>query len=109
MQKFVGLLGNTRRFTVAIITVLTVSCVQETMTAPFDLTMVRSRTATTLSVEQRFFPEHDCAVLEGCVRAPGLRTLLRFDVSVANVGRDFRDKPMKDIVIQQVIISRGSY
>src|SRR5687768_6871528 len=29
--------------------------------------------------------------------------------AVANVGRDFRDKPMKEIVIQQVIISRGSY
>jgi peptidyl-prolyl cis-trans isomerase A (cyclophilin A) len=29
--------------------------------------------------------------------------------AIANVGRDFRDKPMKDIVIQQVIISHGSY
>lgn len=29
--------------------------------------------------------------------------------AIANVGRDFRDKPMKDIVIQQVTISRGSY
>jgi hypothetical protein len=87
MQKFVGLLGNTRRFTIAIVTALTISGVQESVAAPFDLTMVRSRTATTLSVEQRFFPEDDCAVLEGCVRAPGLRTLLRFDVSVANVGR----------------------
>jgi peptidyl-prolyl cis-trans isomerase A (cyclophilin A) len=29
--------------------------------------------------------------------------------AIAKVGRDFRDKPMKDIVIQQVIISHGSY
>jgi peptidyl-prolyl cis-trans isomerase A (cyclophilin A) len=29
--------------------------------------------------------------------------------AIANVGRDFRDKPMKEVVIQQVIISRGSY
>jgi peptidyl-prolyl cis-trans isomerase A (cyclophilin A) len=29
--------------------------------------------------------------------------------AIAQVGRDFRDKPMKDIVIQEVIISHGSY
>ena len=29
--------------------------------------------------------------------------------AIAEVGRDSRDKPMKDIVIQQVIISRDSY
>jgi peptidyl-prolyl cis-trans isomerase A (cyclophilin A) len=29
--------------------------------------------------------------------------------AIARAGRDFRDKPMKDIVIEQVIISRGSY
>jgi hypothetical protein len=87
MQKFFGLLGNTRRFTIAIITVLTISHVQEARSALCDLKLVKNRTATTVSVEQRFFPDDDCAVLEGCVRAPGLRTLLRFDVSVANVGR----------------------
>jgi peptidyl-prolyl cis-trans isomerase A (cyclophilin A) len=29
--------------------------------------------------------------------------------AIAQVGRDFRDKPIKDIVIQEVIISHGSY
>ena len=86
MQKFVGLLGNTRRFAITALTVLTISCVQEALSAPCDLKLARWRTATTVSVEQRFFADDDCAVVEGCVRAPGLRTLLRFDVSVANVG-----------------------
>ena len=87
MQKFFGLLGNTRRFAIAALTVLTISCVQEALAAPCDLILVKKRTATTWSVEQRFFADDDCAVTEGCVKAPGLRTLLRFDVSVANVGR----------------------
>ena len=87
MQNFFGLLGNARRFTVAVITILTISSVHDAAAAPCDLKLMRWRTATTLSVEQRFFPDDDCAVLEGCVRAAGLRTLLRFDVSVANVGR----------------------
>jgi hypothetical protein len=86
MQKLVGLLGNTRRLTIAIVTVLTISYAHDAAAASVDLKLVRWRTATTLSVEQRFFADDDCAVLEGCVRAPGLRTLLRFDVSVANVG-----------------------
>lgn len=29
--------------------------------------------------------------------------------AIANVGRDSRDRPKKDVVIQQVIITRGSY
>jgi peptidyl-prolyl cis-trans isomerase A (cyclophilin A) len=29
--------------------------------------------------------------------------------AVANVPRDFRDRPMKDVVLQEVIISRGSF
>jgi peptidyl-prolyl cis-trans isomerase A (cyclophilin A) len=29
--------------------------------------------------------------------------------AIAQVGRDFRDKPMKDIMIQEVIITHGSY
>ena len=87
MQKSFGLLGNTRHFMAAILAVLTISYVHDAVGAPFDLTLVRRRTATTLSVEKRFFAEDNCAVVEGCVRAPGLRTLLRFDVAVANVGR----------------------
>jgi peptidylprolyl isomerase len=29
--------------------------------------------------------------------------------AIANVPRDFRDRPIKDVVLQEVIISRGSY
>jgi peptidyl-prolyl cis-trans isomerase A (cyclophilin A) len=29
--------------------------------------------------------------------------------AIANVPRDFRDRPLKDVVIQEVVISRGSY
>jgi peptidyl-prolyl cis-trans isomerase A (cyclophilin A) len=29
--------------------------------------------------------------------------------AIANVARDFRDRPLKDVVIQEVLISRGSY
>lgn len=37
-------------------------------------------------IEQVQFEEGDCAILEGCVGGPGLRTLLRFDTPTANVG-----------------------
>jgi peptidyl-prolyl cis-trans isomerase A (cyclophilin A) len=29
--------------------------------------------------------------------------------AIANVPRDFRDRPVKDVVIQELVISRGSY
>jgi hypothetical protein len=29
--------------------------------------------------------------------------------AIANVPRDFRDRPVKDVVIQEVVVSRGSY
>jgi peptidyl-prolyl cis-trans isomerase A (cyclophilin A) len=29
--------------------------------------------------------------------------------AIANVSRDFRDRPIKDVVVQEVIISRGSF
>lgn len=29
--------------------------------------------------------------------------------AIANVGRDFRDRPMKDVVLKKVVINRGSY
>ena len=29
--------------------------------------------------------------------------------AIANVPRDFRDRPLKDVVIKEVVISRGSY
>jgi peptidyl-prolyl cis-trans isomerase A (cyclophilin A) len=29
--------------------------------------------------------------------------------AIANVARDFRDRPMKDVVLQEVVITRGSF
>jgi len=52
-----------------------------------DLRFNRSRTVNTISIEQRTFPADHCAVVERCVRASGKRSLLRFDVAVANVGK----------------------
>jgi hypothetical protein len=66
---------------------LLVHCAPMARAQTFDLTLNRPRTATTLSVEKRYFPLDDCAVREGCVRSAGWRTLLRFDVAVVNVGR----------------------
>jgi hypothetical protein len=83
MQRFTCLQGHALR----VVIVAFFFCFWSAGAAPFDLTLVRSRTAKTLSVEKRYFPEDDCAVVEGCIGAPGWRTLLRFDVAVANVGR----------------------
>jgi peptidyl-prolyl cis-trans isomerase A (cyclophilin A) len=30
-------------------------------------------------------------------------------VAIANVSRDFRDRPIKDVVLKEVVITRGSY
>jgi peptidyl-prolyl cis-trans isomerase A (cyclophilin A) len=29
--------------------------------------------------------------------------------AIANVPRDFRDRPLKEVVLKEVVISRGSY
>jgi hypothetical protein len=51
-----------------------------------DLKFDRSRTVN-ITIEQRVFAADHCAVVERCVRASGKRSLLRFDISVANVGK----------------------
>lgn len=38
------------------------------------------------TVQWRFFPEGDCALVEGCVEAPGWRRLLRFGTWTPNTG-----------------------
>jgi hypothetical protein len=30
-------------------------------------------------------------------------------VAIGNVSRDFRDRPIKDVVLKEIVISRGSY
>lgn len=54
-------------------------------TAP-DLQFVAADMASSLVVTNDNFRDGDCEVVEGCVDAPGGRTLLRFDTVSANRG-----------------------
>lgn len=51
-----------------------------------DLTVSAERATSSSFVEWRFFEANDCAIVEGCVEAPGWRRLLRFDTFTPNVG-----------------------
>lgn len=51
-----------------------------------DLIINRSRIVNTVEIQQRSFAASDCAVIEGCVRGSGRRTLLLFDAAIANIG-----------------------
>lgn len=51
-----------------------------------DLWVDTSRIVDQYNVEWRYFPEGDCAVVEGCVDEPGWRRLLKFDTWTPNTG-----------------------
>jgi hypothetical protein len=51
-----------------------------------DLMAIPERTRDDMYFEEREFAPDSCALFEGCVGGPGLRRLLRFGVSTANVG-----------------------
>ncbi|HZH78242.1 MAG TPA: lysyl oxidase family protein [Archangium sp.] len=51
-----------------------------------DVTVDADVLSRTLYVERRDFSETACEVVEGCVGAPGNRRLLRFSVSIPNLG-----------------------
>lgn len=51
-----------------------------------DLQFVADAMLGTVEVTVDFFMPDDCAVQEGCVGAPGWRTLVRFDTVTANLG-----------------------
>ena len=51
-----------------------------------DLSFLSTQMARTLIVTADDFRDGDCEVVEGCVGAPGRRTLLRFDTISANRG-----------------------
>lgn len=51
-----------------------------------DLQFVPEAITNTVSVGLGVFPSDDCAVIEGCVGASGLRRLLRFATVTANLG-----------------------
>jgi hypothetical protein len=51
-----------------------------------DLIINRTRLANTIEIQYKSFRASDCAVVEGCVRGTGQRTLLLFDAAIANIG-----------------------
>jgi hypothetical protein len=51
-----------------------------------DLTIDGQRLQTSAHIDTRAFAQSDCAIFEGCVAAPGNRTLLRFDTATPNIG-----------------------
>ncbi|HSK05678.1 MAG TPA: FG-GAP-like repeat-containing protein [Kofleriaceae bacterium] len=51
-----------------------------------DLTVDAEALARSLYVEHRAFDAGSCELAEGCVAAPGVRRLLRFTTSIANLG-----------------------
>ncbi len=52
-----------------------------------DVTVDGEVLARSMRVETRAFAADSCEVMEGCVNAPGPRKLLRFSVSIPNLGR----------------------
>ena len=52
-----------------------------------DLIVNSWRLDRSTEVTYRYFAPDACEVVEGCVRAPGVRKLLLFDVGIANIGR----------------------
>jgi hypothetical protein len=51
-----------------------------------DLFVDESKVTDNYAVEWQYFPEGDCAIVEGCVVASGWRRLLRFDTWTPNTG-----------------------
>lgn len=51
-----------------------------------DLTVLPETVTETLSVTWEYFPPTHCAIVEGCVGAPGWRRLMRFATQTPNVG-----------------------
>ncbi|MDH3283104.1 MAG: lysyl oxidase family protein [Acidobacteriota bacterium] len=49
-----------------------------------DLVVDAPTLATSWFIEERYFPPGSCALVEGCVDAPGVRKLLRFSTMTAN-------------------------
>lgn len=52
-----------------------------------DLIINRTRLARSVEIKDQYFSASDCAVIEGCLKAPGTRRLLLFEVAFANIGK----------------------
>ena len=59
---------------------------QLTATGLPDLQIDRDAAVNSWNLSQQSFLATDCEVVEGCVFAPGERTLLRFDAGIENLG-----------------------
>lgn len=51
-----------------------------------DLIVNRNLLVRSIGTETHDFSRDDCAVVEGCVKRTGRRKILRFEVSIANIG-----------------------
>lgn len=65
-----------------------VRCAKQSPSEPrvSELTLDGELLARSIYLQNQFFPEDARELLEGCVAAPGMRKLLRFSVSIPNVG-----------------------
>src|SRR5688500_4221512 len=54
--------------------------------APPDLVINRSLLKVSVEFERRWFDYRSCDYREGCLKAVGLRKLLKVDVGIANIG-----------------------
>src|SRR5687768_15281827 len=52
-----------------------------------DLVINRALLRTSVYVERNGFTRYDCDYVEGCLKTPGLRKLLKVDVGLANIGK----------------------
>jgi hypothetical protein len=51
-----------------------------------DLVLLGDRTRSSITIQERPFEADHCAIIEGCVGAPGFRTLMRFNTVIHNQG-----------------------
>src|SRR5687767_15090119 len=56
--------------------------------AQADLTINRSLLRASVLVEKQFFTTDDCNYVEGCLKFPGMRKLLKLDLGMVNLGPD---------------------
>jgi hypothetical protein len=84
MTKFTGRLTRHGLPTLSVLVIFAASARAELP----DLIINRSRLASSIEIKEQFFSASDCAIIEGCLRSPGNRRLLLFEVAFVNIGKD---------------------
>jgi hypothetical protein len=87
---------KTTRAALIFLAMLVVACSEEKAEAPskpastsrVDLVMLPEHTRDTLQLREATLSPNSCAVVEGCVGAPGDRRLLVFTAAIANLGEE---------------------